>query len=236
MKVEIWSDVVCPWCYVGKRRFEAALSGFPHAGDVQVHWRSFELDPRAPTRREGPYAERLAAKYGMSVAQAQASVDHMVEVGRGAGIEFNFAGAQPGNTFDAHRLLHLAYDHGCQGALKDRLLAATFTEGAAIGDRRVLRQLAIDVGLDGDEVQGVLDTDRFAEEVRRDEHRAMALGINAVPFFLFDEKYGVAGAQSPTVFTQALEEVWNLTAPAGGNSVGEGTAGCQGDACAIPGP
>ena len=236
MNVEIWSDVVCPWCYVGKRRFEAALRDFPHAGDVHVRWRSFELDPRAPRRREGRYAERLAAKYGMTGAEAQATVDHMIEVGNGAGIDFNFDGAQPGNTFDAHRLLHLAAAHGLQDAVKDRFLAATFTERAAIGNPGALRELAVDSGLDGDEVQAVLDSDRFSTDVREDEQRAMALGITAVPFFLFDSKYGVAGAQSPTVFAQALEDVWNLTAPAHGQSSGEGAAACDSDACAVSTP
>ena len=236
MKVEIWSDVVCPWCYVGKRRFEAALRTFPHAGDVEVHWRSFELDPRAPRRREGPYAERLAAKYGMSVAEAQASVDHMIQVGEGAGIEFNFNDAKPGNTFDAHRLLHLADAQGLQDAVKDRFLKANFTEGAAIGEPRVLRELAVEAGLDGDEVQAVLDSDRFAADVRGDEQRAMALGITAVPFFLFEGKYGLPGAQSPPVFADALEEVWNLTAPAATASAVDGAAACDGDTCAVPSP
>ncbi|MGH9126135.1 MAG: DsbA family protein [Acidimicrobiales bacterium] len=213
MKVEIWSDVVCPWCYVGKRRFEAALSEFPHAAEVEIHWRSFELDPGAPARREGPYAERLATKYGMTVAQAHKSIDHMVDVGRGEGIDFNFEISQAGNTFDAHRLLHLAGARGHQHDLKDRLLAATFSEGAPIADRGALKDLAVEAGLDADEVEEVLSGDRYAAEVREDEQRAAVLGITAVPFFVFEGQYGLPGAQSPAVLLQALQDVWRLSAP-----------------------
>src|SRR5947208_12675695 len=123
MKVEIWSDVVCPWCYVGKRRFEAALSSFEHRDHVEVLWRSFELDPFAPRHRPGPYADRLAAKYGIGVAEAQATIDRMVEVGDQVGLQLNFGIARPGNTFDAHRLLHLGLDRRIQDTLEERLFA-----------------------------------------------------------------------------------------------------------------
>src|SRR5207248_8521488 len=129
MKVEIWSDVVCPWCYIGKRRFESALAGFEHRDDVEVVWRSFELDPSAPARRSGDSAQRLADKYGMSREQAVASQDRLTEMAAGEGLAFHFENAQSGNTFDAHRLLHLASERGLQDEVKERLFRAYFSEG-----------------------------------------------------------------------------------------------------------
>ena len=208
MRVEIWSDVVCPWCYVGKRRFETALSEFEHRDDVEVVWRSFELDPSAPARREGEYAERLASKYGVSVAESQAMIDRMTATAAGVGLAFRFDIARPGNTLDAHRLSHLAADRGVQGPVVERLFRATFAEGEAIGDRSVLVRLAEEAGLDADEVGSVLGSDAYVEEVRADERQAAALGISAVPFFVVDRTYGVAGAQPPEVLRSVLERAW----------------------------
>jgi predicted DsbA family dithiol-disulfide isomerase len=237
MQVEIWSDVVCPWCYIGKRRFEDALSRFEHRDQVEVVWRAFELDPSAPRWRPGPYAERLAAKYRMSVPEAQATIDHMVAVAAGEGLEFHFEAAQPGNTFDAHRLLHLALERGVQDALKERLMAANFTEGAAIGDPDVLVSLAVEAGLDRDEVFRVVKSDAFAAEVRADEQRAAALGISAVPFFVVNEKYGVSGAQPAEMLVRLLEDVWREDqALSSEDPVSVATtpaAGCTEDTCAI---
>jgi predicted DsbA family dithiol-disulfide isomerase len=210
MRVDIWSDVVCPWCYVGKRRFEAALARFPHRADVDVHWRSFELDPRAPRRRrDGDRLGHLAAKYGIDREQAEAMDDRITEAGREAGLDLRLAQTQGGNTFDAHRLLHLADSHGRSGDLKERLLRAHFTEGEAIGDPAVLAGLAVDAGLPAAEVDDVLAGDRYADAVRADERHAGALGATAVPFFVIDETYGVAGAQPPEVFLDVLERAWS---------------------------
>jgi predicted DsbA family dithiol-disulfide isomerase len=208
MRIEIWSDVVCPWCYVGKRRFEAALSRFAHRDEVEVVWRAFELDPAAPAVREGSYVERLAGKYDRSVPEAQAMIDRMVEAGAGEGLDLRFDLARPGNTLAAHRLLHLARLRGVQQPMKERLLAATFTEGAAIGDIGVLVALAAEVGLDPDEVKATLEGDAFTDEVRADEARAAALGITGVPFFVIDGAYGVSGAQRPDLLVGVLEEAW----------------------------
>ncbi|MCU1350800.1 MAG: 2-hydroxychromene-2-carboxylate isomerase/DsbA-like thioredoxin domain [Acidimicrobiales bacterium] len=232
MQVEIWSDVVCPWCYIGKRRFEQALAQFDHRDEVEVVWRAFELDPSAPAVREGDYATRLAEKYGSSPAQAQAMIDRMADAAAGDGLDFRFDIARPGNTFDAHRLIHLAAEHGLQDALKERLLRATFTEGEPIGDRGALARLATEVGLDAGEVQAVLDGDRYAEEVRVDEQRAGRLGISGVPYFVFDERLGVSGAQSPDVLLDVLEQAWaerpKIAVVASG---AEGS--CEGDSCAL---
>jgi predicted DsbA family dithiol-disulfide isomerase len=208
VNIEVWSDVVCPWCYVGKRRFEAALARFDHRDDVQVTWRSFELDPAAPARRERDYPHHLAAKYGLSVAEAQAMIDRMTDTAAAEGLTFRFDIAQPGNTFDAHRLIQLARDRGMAEVLVERLLSATFTKGEAIGDRDVLAQLASDAGLDAGEVADVLASDAYASAVRADEQEAAALGIHAVPFFVIDRTYGVSGAQPPDVLLGVLERAW----------------------------
>jgi len=211
MKVEIWSDVVCPWCYVGKRRFESALGRFDHAGAVEVVWRSFELDPDAPVRR-GSSAEHLAQKYGMTLEQVAASQARLTALAAEEGLEYRLDETLGGNTFDAHRLLHLAAEHGLQDAMKERLMRAYFSEGAAIGERGVLVGLADEVGVPG--AAEVLASDAFAEAVREDEREAQVLGIHAVPFFVIDRRYGVEGAQSSDHILAALDEAWAAKAAA----------------------
>ncbi len=207
MKVEVWSDIACPWCYIGKRRLDVALSRFPHADEVTVRWRSFELDPSAPAVRKEPYLDRLAAKYRMSLLEADAMIDRMIEAGAQNGVVLRFDKARPGNTFDAHRLLHLAAERGVQADLKERLLRATFTKGAEMADHDVLVAIAEEAGLDAGETRAVLESDAYAADVRADEHRAADLGINSVPFFVMGG-LGVAGAQLPDVLLDVLEEAW----------------------------
>lgn len=211
MKVEIWSDVACPWCYIGKRGFDAALARFEHADAVEVRWRSFELDPSAPAEREQPYAERLASKYRVSTGEAEAMIDTMLEAGARNGVVLRFDRARAGNTFDAHRLLHWAAEHGRQHDLKERLLRATFTKGEVVADVDVLVALAEAAGLDPGEARAVLESDRYAAEVRADQRRAAELGISSVPFFVLAGTYGVAGAQPPELLLQVLREVWAAT-------------------------
>jgi len=236
MKVEIWSDVVCPWCYIGKRRFEAALGRFGHQEDVEVVWRSFELDPSAPVRRTGDSAERLAAKYGMSRAQAVASQDRLTKMAAQEGLAFHFDQAQSGNTFDAHRLLYLAAERGVQDEVKERLFRAYFSEGEPIGERETLVRLAAEVGLDPAEAEAVLAADTYDDEVRAEEHEATQLGITGVPFFVVDRRYGVSGAQPADVLLQVLERAWAdshptlLLTPAG---VGASDTTCTDESCAI---
>jgi predicted DsbA family dithiol-disulfide isomerase len=208
MNVEIWSDIACPWCYVGKRRFEAALAAFEHRDDVTVTWRSFELDPAAPGERGGDRAVHLAEKYGVSVERAIEMQDHMTTVAAGDGLEFRFDIARSGNTFDAHRLLHLAADHGLQDAMKERLMRAYLTEGELVGDAEVLERLAVEAGLPREAAAEVLATDRYAAEVRDDERTAAALGIHAVPFFVVDRALGASGAQPPEVLSEMLRQGW----------------------------
>ncbi len=235
MKVEIWSDVVCPWCYIGKRRFEAALVCFAHRDEVEVVWRSFELDSSAPPSpaERGAYAQRLASKYGCSDAEAQAMLDNMTATAVQEGLDFRFDLARPGNTFDAHRLLHLALEHGQQDALKERLDRATFTEGSPASDHAALRALAVEVGLPEAEVDAVLTSDRYADAVHADEAQARAYGISGVPFFVVDGKYGISGAQSADVVVQALEQAWAERPPLTLVTPGGDAPGCEGDSCAV---
>ncbi|MEA3078383.1 MAG: hypothetical protein QOF60_3291 [Actinomycetota bacterium] len=214
MKVEIWSDVVCPWCYIGKRRFETALAGFEHRDQVEIVWRSFELDPSAPAERTGDGPTRLAEKYGITHERALAMQQHLTDVAAEEGLELDFVRARGGNTFDAHRLLHLAADRGLQPEVKERFLLGYFTEGEPIGQRDALVRLATDAGLDRNEVVAVLDGDGYAEAVRADEATAQALGATGVPFFVFDRAYAVGGAQSPDVFAQVLAEAYAAAHPA----------------------
>ena len=208
MNVEIWSDVACPWCYIGKRRFDVALSRFEHREAVEVRWRSFELDPSAPAVREAAYVDHLAAKYGVDTAEAGDMVDRMIEAGAGNGVVLRFGKARPGNTFDAHRLLHLAAERGVQPALKERLFHAAFTKGHPMADVDVLVSVAGAAGLEPEEARAILESDRYAAEVRADERRAADLGITFVPFFVFDGKLGVAGAESPELLGKVLDEAW----------------------------
>jgi predicted DsbA family dithiol-disulfide isomerase len=214
VEVEIWSDVACPWCYIGKRRFEAALAEFEHRDDVRVRWRSFELDPEAPNEREGDRAEYLARKYGMTLEQARAAEQQLTDVAAGEGLDFRFDIARSGNTFDAHRVVHLAESHGLQDAMKERLLRAYFTEGELLSDRDTLVRLAGEVGLDEEEVRELLAGDRYAQEVRDDERTAGELGISAVPTFVVDRRLGASGAQPPDALLELLRQGWAKRSPA----------------------
>ncbi len=232
MRVEIWSDVVCPWCYIGKRHLESALERFEHADEVEVIWRAFELDPAAPVEREGEYAVRLAAKYRIPISEAEAMIERVTRAGDDAGVDFRFERARPGNTFDAHRLIHLGLDRGVQGALKERMLAAAFTEGRPIGRTDALVAVAVSAGLDEDEARAVLAGDRFAAEVRAEEQLARSLGITSVPFFVVDRKYGAPGAQHPDVFLDLLRQAWSDSRPANAEAKTADQA-CEGDTCAV---
>jgi predicted DsbA family dithiol-disulfide isomerase len=228
MNVEIWSDIACPWCYVGKRRFEAALAAFEHRDDVTVTWRSFELDPEAPRERAVDGATHLAEKYGTSREQALAMQQRMTDVAAEEGLDFRFDLARGGNTLDAHRLLHLAAAHGMQDAMKERLMRAYLTEGEPIGDPATLERLGVEAGVPEDEVRDLLAGDRFAAEVREDETTAARFGIHAVPFFVVDRAIGASGAQPSEVFTELLRRGWEARRPV---PVVTGGEACGPDGC-----
>lgn len=212
MKIDIWSDVVCPWCYIGKRRFESALGRFAHRDHVSVTWHSFQLDPTTvstPQGVEDDHIGRLTSKFGTSRERAVEMLDTMTETAALEGLDYHFDQVKAANTFDAHRLLHLALRHGRQDALKERLMQANFVEGRPVGDRETLSDLAVEVGLDRDEVQAVLATDAHADDVRADIEQARAYGISGVPFFVIDEKYGVSGAQPADALLDVMNQAWS---------------------------
>jgi predicted DsbA family dithiol-disulfide isomerase len=206
VEVEIWSDVVCPWCYIGKRRFETAIGRFDHP--VEVVWRSYELYPDAPPVREGSYVERIARKYGIAVEQAAAQHRRITDLARAEGLDYHLEEARSGRSFDAHRLLHLAGERGIQDAVKERILAGYLEEHVAIGLQEELAPLAVSAGLDADEVQSVLTGDAYGDAVRADEARALDIGITGVPFFLVDGRFPIAGAQSPETMLAVLTRAW----------------------------
>ncbi len=212
MDVEIWSDIACPWCYIGKRRFEAALAEFEHREDVRVTWRSFELDPDAPGERRGDRSERLARKYAISVERAQEIQQQLTDVAAGEGLSFRFDIARSGSTFDAHRLVHLAREYGLQDATKERLLRAYLSEGELMSDHAALLRLALEAGLPEPAVSETLAGERFADEVRDDERTAAQLGIRAVPTFVIDRAIGRSGAESPQELLGLLRRGWDRRA------------------------
>ncbi len=204
MKVEIWSDVVCPWCYIGKRRFERALSGYDGAGDVEVHWRSFQLNPDQPRGIRTTHDEYLAAKMGASVEQVHKLNERVVALAADEGLDYHFETYKVINTFDTHRVAHLARANGLDDQAQERLLRAQLVEGEVLDDADTLVRLGGEIGLDPADVRHVLATDAYADEVRHDLAEARALGINGVPFFVFDRRFGVSGAQPAEVFLETL--------------------------------
>jgi predicted DsbA family dithiol-disulfide isomerase len=233
MRVEIWSDVVCPWCYIGKRRFENALAGFAHRADVEVIHRSFQLDPTTPRGETYDTTTMLAEKYGVSPGQVQAMTSRVEQTAAGEGLDYHLGATRSGNTLDAHRVLHLARAQGRQAEVLERFYRAYFTEGQSLFDTPSLVRLAAEAGLDPGDVQRVLDGDDYADAVAADGYEAAALGAGGVPFFVVDGRYGISGAQPREVFARALAQAWSeshpLTALAGPAAVGDGAGGAGDD-------
>jgi predicted DsbA family dithiol-disulfide isomerase len=234
MRIEIWSDVVCPWCYVGKRRLETALAAFDHRDEVEVVYRSFELDPSAPQHGHELTTGVLARKYGRSEDEMRQMQQQLIEVAAQEGLAFRLFDNVHTNTGDAHRLLHLALAEGgpaLQRDLKEALLAAYFVRAEDVGDHEVLTAVATSVGLDDVRVKAVLTTDEYAHAVEADIRQARAYGATGVPFYVVDERYGVSGAQPAEVFSQVLERAWAESRPA--LDVIGGADACGPDGCAI---
>ncbi len=230
MRIEVWSDVVCPWCYIGKRRLEAALERFPHRDDVEVVWRSFQLDPSAPEGETHALLPTLAAKYGRSLEEARAMVRQVEETAAGEGLRYRLADGVGGNTLLAHELLHLAAEHGLQGEMKERLLRAYFEEARSVFDVDSLVPLAAEVGLDEAEVRAALADSRHRTAVLEDAGTARALGAAGVPFFVVDRRYAAAGAQPADLLLQLLERAWADAHPL---TTVPAAQGCDGDTCAV---
>ncbi|MET8485135.1 DsbA family oxidoreductase [Streptomyces tendae] len=236
MRVEIWSDIACPWCYVGKARFEKALAAFPHRDGVEVVHRSFELDPGRAKDDVQPVLTMLTAKYGMSQAQAQAGEDNLGAQAAAEGLDYRTRDRDHGSTFDMHRLLHLAKERGRHEALLDAFYRGNFAdERSVFNDDARLVELAVGAGLDAEEVRAVLaDPDAYADAVRADEREAAQLGATGVPFFVLDRAYGVSGAQPAEVFTRALTQAWGERTPLKPVDGGDAEV-CGPDGCAVPG-
>ncbi|HKA02814.1 MAG TPA: DsbA family oxidoreductase [Acidimicrobiales bacterium] len=226
MLVEIYSDVVCPWCYIGKRRFEEALNRFEGREDVTVVWRPFQLDPHAPATPT-PVADAYARKFG-GPEQAMRIVDKVTTTASGEGLDFHLDIAQRSNTFDAHRLIAYAGRHDRQDALKERLLRAYFTDGLAVSDRAVLADLAADVGLDRADVVRFLASDEGTAELREELLQGLERGVTAVPTFVFENKWAVPGAQDADTMLRVLQTVAERITPA--TTTGDA---CDDDACAV---
>ena len=239
MKVEIWSDIACPWCYIGKRRFERALAAFPHRDDVDVHWRSYQLDPSLPEHHDGTELDYLVQRKGMSRADVSRMFDQVAAIAAEEGLRYDFGSVVVANSFAGHELLHLAASHGVGDAVKEALLSAHFEHGEDIGDRDVLVRIGSEAGLDAEEIVRDLEAHTWRDAVAADVAAAHALGIRGVPFFVIDEKYGISGAQPTELFAQALEQAWREShplvmvqpAPASGSSAGP--AACGPDGCAV---
>jgi predicted DsbA family dithiol-disulfide isomerase len=208
MQVHIWSDVVCPWCYIGKRRFERALEGFVHRDQVTVHYRSFQLDPEAPATRTEPTVARLAAKYRVTEQQARSMMANVTQAAAAEGLDYQLERTLSGNTLDAHRLLQFAAGARVQGAVAERFFRAYFTEGRSLFDHSSLVALGAEAGLDAASAAEVLRTGAFTAEVVRDVEQAQALGVSGVPFTVVANRLGVAGAQAPEIFSRALQQAW----------------------------
>lgn len=240
MKIEVWSDYVCPFCYIGKRRLEHALAQFPYKDQVEVEFKSFELDPNSPKYSGKNIHEALAAKYGMSVEQAKKTNEGIGQHAASVGLTFNFEDMKPTNTFDAHRLAKYAKVNGKEAVLTEKLLHAYFTESKEISGHDTLADIAEEAGLDRQEALNTLqDKNAFANDVRIDEAIAQQYGISGVPYFIINQKYAISGAQPPETFANALQKVWeeeSAAAPKFQHLSGAGAedASCVDGNCAIP--
>jgi predicted DsbA family dithiol-disulfide isomerase len=235
MRIEIWSDVVCPWCFVGKRRLESALAGFEHADEVEVVYRSFELDPTAPAHGHELSTGVLARKYGRPEAEMRQMQQQLIDLAADEGLAFRLFDTVHTNTVDAHRLLHLALETGgpaLQRELKEALLSAYFEQAEDVGDHDVLARVAVGVGLDEARVREVLAGREYADAVAADVAQARAYGATGVPFFVVDRAYGISGAQPAEVFAQVLDQAWTASHPVL-QTVGGDAEACGPDGCAV---
>ncbi|MBL7740267.1 MAG: DsbA family oxidoreductase [Chitinophagaceae bacterium] len=208
MKVEIWSDVMCPFCYIGKRRFEKALAAFLHSGDIEVIWKSFQLNPGMKTEPGKSINQYLAEVKGWSLEQAKQANDYVTNMASEVGLQYDFDKAVVANSFDAHRVVQLAKTHGKGDAMEEQLFKAYFTEGKNIADHPTLIALATGIGLDRDAVKHTLESDQYADAVEQDIYESHQIGVKGVPFFVFNDRYAISGAQATETFAGALEQAW----------------------------
>lgn len=231
MRIDVWSDVLCPFCHLGRRHLELALEEFEHADELSVIWHSYQLDPDAPARIEGSNIERLAGKYDVDPDQMVSTQEQLAADAAEVGLDYRWDLAVGGNSYDAHRLIHFARFQGQEEAVTDRIMRAWFTEGRSIGDHDTLVELATEAGLDAEEVRGVLAQDSFGTEVRADLDLATRIGITAVPTFVLDQRFGVTGVQPVKIMLGALRYAWEEQGnPTSGGGGCGGNCGCGGGA------
>ncbi|WP_104162017.1 DsbA family protein [Arthrobacter sp. ZGTC212] len=237
MKIDIWSDIACPWCYIGKRRFEAALAAFPHRNEVEVTWRSYQLDPSLPAHYDGTEVQYLSERKGIDPQQLAGMLEQVTAQAAGEGLSYDFDSLVVANSFPAHRLIHLARAEGgseAADAVKEALLSAHFEKGQDIGSTEVLTGIGAAAGVDPDRVRSMLATDEYSDAVNADIAQARSLGVSGVPFFVLDEKYGISGAQPVALFTSAVEQAWQeshpLVNPTSASASADGPA-CGPDGC-----
>lgn len=234
MKVEIWSDIMCPFCYVGKKNFENALANLPFKEQIEVEWKSFQLDPDLPVEGLSISTKSyIADRKGVSVEEIQGMLDHLEEVGKAVDIVFNQDKSIPVNTLKGHRLIHFAHSKGKGNEMKEALLKAHFTDGKNVGDNEVLCEIASQVGFDTKEINNFLNSDVYSKEVNADIEEARVLGVSGVPFFVLDRKYGISGAQPTTTFIEALTTAFEESQPRFEMKEGSSNASCGPDGCDI---
>lgn len=207
MKVEIWSDLMCPFCYIGKRKFEMALNLFEGKDNVEIVWKSFQLDPTIVSDANKTVNQFLAERKGWTVEYAEQMNDHVTKIAKEVGLEYNLDKAVVANSFDAHRFSHLAKKHNRQNEAEEQLFKAYFTDGKNTADHDTIIQLGVEIGLDANEIKQMLKSDAYSEDVRMDIYEAQQIGVSGVPFFLFIDKYTITGAQDSSVFLQALNTI-----------------------------
>ncbi len=232
MRIDVWSDLLCPFCHLGRRHLELALEQFEHADEVGVVWHSFQLDRNAPAVDDTPQVERVAEKYGTDAERMVAQHELMAQDAAAVGLDFQWRRLVGGNSYDAHRLVHLARSLGREDEVTTRVMRGWYSEGAAIGDHETLVRLGVEGGLEEEAVRALLAADDFGIDVRTDEALAAQIGISAVPFFVLDQKYGVSGAQPVEVMLRAIRQVWELQGTEPEVAAGGGCGGgCCGGAC-----
>ncbi|QST00415.1 DsbA family oxidoreductase [Pontibacillus sp. ALD_SL1] len=237
MRIEVWSDVVCPFCYIGKRRLEAALKEFEQADQVEIdiQFKSFELDPNAPVNSNQTTNEKLAEKYGKTLEEAKQMTANMTEQAAAVGLDFDFDRTIPTNTFDAHRLFQRASEKGNGNKVSEHLFQAYFEAGKHVGDRSILKEIALEAGLSEEDVKAAFTDEKYATAVRSDEQEAGQIGVQGVPFFVFNRKFAISGAQPKEVFLQGLQKAHEeeKQAPAFESIGGKDTEVCTDEGCDI---